>query len=210
MTKFAPLVATAVSAMLGAGSTGIALARSLDGALRWRPVRGIAPLRLLAAAPALALVVAACAGTVDGLPAYTNAPAPSPSASSAMSMSPSASEPAPSAVPAASGSASAAPTPPGSTAPTGATLHISAQNIAFDTDHLEAPAGQAFVLEFDNNDPGVPHNVDIRDANGTSLFKGQIITGPTKASYQVPALAAGRYMFACDVHPDMTGTLTVK
>jgi plastocyanin len=210
MIQFAQLLATAVSAMLAAGSTGIALARSLDSALKRRSARGIAPLRLLAAAPALALVVAACAGTVDGLPANTYAPAPSPSASSAMSMSPSASEPAPSAVPAASGSASAAPIPPASAAPTGATLHISAQNIAFDTDHLEAPAGQAFVLEFDNNDPGVPHNVDIRDANGTNVFKGQIITGPAKVSYQVPALAAGSYTFACDVHPDMTGTLAVK
>ena len=83
-------------------------------------------------------------------------------------------------------------------------------NIQFDTDHLEAPAGQAFVLEFDNNDPGVPHNVEIKDAKGSSMFKGQIITGPAKAAYQVPALAAGTYMFVCDVHPTMTGTLTVK
>jgi plastocyanin len=78
------------------------------------------------------------------------------------------------------------------------------------TDHLEAAAGQAFVLEFDNNDAGIPHNVEIKDASGASVFKGQIITGPAKASYQVPALPAGSYMFLCDVHPNMTGTVTVQ
>ena len=126
-----------------------------------------------------------------------------------MSMSPSASAPATSSAPAAPGPASAAPIQTGSPA-TGALLHISAQNIEFGTDQLQAPAGQAFVLEFDNNDPGVPHNVEIKDATGASIFKGQIITGPAKAAYQVPALAAGTYMFVCDVHPTMTGTLTIK
>jgi plastocyanin len=126
-----------------------------------------------------------------------------------MSMAPSASAPETSGTPAPSGAASAAPDPTGSAAPIEATLHISAQNIQFDTDHLEAPAGQAWVLEFDNNDPGIPHNVEILDATGASVFKGQIVTGPTQASYQVPALAAGSYKFLCDVHPTMTGTLTV-
>jgi hypothetical protein len=72
----------------------------------------------------------------------------------------------------------------GGGAATGSPLHISARNIAFDTNHLEAPAGQAFVVDFDNNDPGVPHNIEIKDATGASLFKGQIITGPAKTSYR--------------------------
>jgi plastocyanin len=124
-----------------------------------------------------------------------------------MDMGPTASTPATTAAPAASVPASVA---PGTPAAAGAPLHISAQNIQFDTDHLEAPAGQAFVLEFDNNDPGVPHNVEIRDATGASVFKGEIITGPAQVSYQIPALAAGSYMFLCDVHPTMTGTVTVS
>jgi plastocyanin len=176
-----------------------------------RPVRHAAPLRLVVTAAAFALVVAACSTAAGGgAPTLTYASAPSHPASSAMNLNPSASAPTTSAVPAASGPASVAPIPTGGSAATGALLHISAQNIQFNTDHLEAPAGQAFVLEFDNNDPGVPHNVEIKDANGASMFKGQIITGPAKASYQVPALAAGNYTFVCDVHPDMTGTLTVK
>ena len=196
------------------------LARLREATLGWRPVRRGASLRVMAVAPALAMVVAACTTVGTGAtPGFTFPVAPSDSAMAGMTMSPPAFAPAPSPAPAASGPASAAPAtsgpasappaPSGSTAVAGATLHISALNIAFDTDHLEAPAGQPFVLEFDNNDPGTPHNVEIKDAGGASVFKGQIITGPAKAMYQVPALAAGTYMFVCDVHPTMTGTLTV-
>jgi len=123
-----------------------------------------------------------------------------------MNMGPEATEPT-AAAPAASAPTLSVPSALGGGAATGSPLHISAQNIAFNTNHLEAPAGQAFVLEFDNSDPGIPHNVEIKDTNGASVFKGQIITGPAKASYQVPALAAGSYTFVCDVHPNMTGTL---
>jgi len=159
------------------------------------------------------MLAAACTGNASGVgPSFTYAPpAPSVSTMPGMDMSPSTSPSTASTPPPAAAPASAPPSSPstsGSSAPTGAVLHISAQSIAFDTNHLEAPAGQAFVLDFDNNDPGIPHNVEIKDANGMSMFKGQIITGPAKISYQVPALAAGTYMFVCDVHPNMTGTLT--
>ena len=176
-----------------------------------RARRRTARLGLMAGAAAFAVVVAACTGNAAGAPPiFTYAP-PAPSASTmpGMDMSPSAGAPAPSAAPASPGPSSASPVPAGSPGAAGATLHIAAQNIAFDTDHLDAPAGQAFVLEFANNDPGIPHNVEIKDATGASVFKGQIITGPAKASYQVPALPVGSYMFLCDVHPNMTGTLTV-
>jgi plastocyanin len=186
-------------------------------AQRWprRPRR----LRLLVAGPALALVVAACSAAV-GAPGYTYAPPSSPSMAP-MSTGPSASAPAPSGSmvpsgPASSGPALATPDPADSGAPAasappaGATAHISAQNIQFDTDHLEASAGQGWVLVFDNNDAGVPHNVEILDARGASVFRGDVVTGPTTVSYQVPALPAGVYKFFCDVHPTMTGMLTVR
>ncbi len=187
-----------------------------------RPSRPALP-RALLAAPVLALVVAACS-TAVGAPAYTYAPPSSPAAPSAaggyasaspMSMPagpgpsvPASAAPA-SAAPASPAPASAAPDPAGSAAPIGLTLRIAAQNIQFDTDHLSAPAGHGWSLEFDNNDPGVPHNVEILDASGASVFKGQIVMGPTKVTYVIPALAAGTYRFLCDVHPTMTGTLTV-
>jgi plastocyanin len=178
--------------------------------LGWRPRRNAKSFGPMVAAVAFALVVAACSSAAGEAPSFTYAPVPSTSTMPGMDMSPPASAAATSAAPAGSEPASAAPSPGGSSATTAAVLHISAQNIEFDTDHLEAPAGQAFVLEFDNNDPGIPHNVEITNASGASLFKGQIIMGPAKASYQVPALAAGNYTFVCDVHPTMTGTLAVK
>jgi plastocyanin len=42
-----------------------------------------------------------------------------------------------------------------------------------------------------------------------SMFKGDIVTGPTVVEYQVPALPAGTYQFVCTVHPNMVGTLSV-
>ena len=104
--------------------------------------------------------------------------------------------------------ATPAPAPSGDAA--GPVLEISAANVAFSTDALQAPAGTPFTIHFKNDDPNVPHNVEIKDAGGASLFKGDIITGPKEASYPVPALAAGSYPFICTVHPTMTGTLTVQ
>ena len=45
----------------------------------------------------------------------------------------------------------------------------------------------------------------------TMLFTGQPLAQPGQTvTYNVPALAAGTYTFICIVHPNMTGTLTVK
>jgi plastocyanin/mono/diheme cytochrome c family protein len=121
-----------------------------------------------------------------------------------------------SASPAASGSAgtSASPAASGSVAPSaaagGTTVSIKAQGIAFTTPDVTAPAGAAFTLSFDNEDAGTPHNVDIKDASGAEAFKTDIFPGVATKTYQVPALAAGAYTFVCDVHANMTGTLTVK
>ena len=164
---------------------------------------------LAVAGPILALVVAACSSAAGAAPGYTYLPSAAPPTSMPAGPGPTGSAPATPAGPGPSTPASAGPGPSAGLPAVGATLHISAQNIQFDTDHLAAPAGQGWVLEFANNDPGIPHNVEILDANGASVFKGEIVTGPTTASYQVPALAAGTYTFLCDVHPTMTGTLTV-
>ena len=58
--------------------------------------------------------------------------------------------------------------------------------------------------------PGVPHNVQVKDASGASVFKGEIFNGVAAKDYQVNALQAGTYSFVCDVHPNMTGTLTAS
>jgi len=76
---------------------------------------------------------------------------------------------------------------------------------------LDAPAGAAFALAFDNEDGGVQHNVAIyRDSSAAdSLFVGDLVTGTVTETYDVPALEAGSYYYRCDVHPQMDGTLEV-
>jgi plastocyanin len=88
--------------------------------------------------------------------------------------------------------------------PSGTTLQVVAKDIAFDQTCLAAPAGQAFTIEFDNEDANTPHNVDIltsQDPSAPSLFAGDLVTGVATQTYDVPALDAGTYFFRCDVHP---------
>jgi cytochrome c oxidase subunit II len=92
----------------------------------------------------------------------------------------------------------------------GPVLELSAKNVQFSTDALQAPAGTAFGIKFVNDDPSVQHNVEIKDAGGAQVFLGDLITGPAEIDYTVPALPAGTYTFICTVHPNMTGTLTVQ
>jgi hypothetical protein len=85
-----------------------------------------------------------------------------------------------------------------------------ANAIAFDKTELQLPAGQETTLPFDNKDVGIPHNVAIyTEQGGEALFQGEIITGPAKVDYSVPALDPGSYYFQCDVHPNMSGTVAV-
>ena len=106
--------------------------------------------------------------------------------------------------------ASATPAPAASGAAEGPVVELAAQNIAFSTGDLQAPAGQPFTIHFKNDDTSVPHDVEIKDGSGNVAFKGDIITGPSDTNYSVPALTAGTYTFQCTVHPNMTGTLTVQ
>ena len=158
------------------------------------------PVALALTAVAVAVLSAACSTTEPG---WTVAPPPSatpvPSASGDVSPAPS------------DGTASEAPSSdaPSSEAPSGTVLQIAALNIAFDKAELSAPADQPFQIEFANNDAGIPHNVEIKDAGGTSVFTGEIFNGVETRTYDVPALPAGTYTFICTVHPNMTGTLTV-
>ena len=86
---------------------------------------------------------------------------------------------------------------------------MSALNIAFDPTELSVPADQAFQIAFANNE-ALPHNIEIKDAGGASIFQGEVFTGVATRTYDVPALAAGSYQFVCTVHPNMVGTLTAQ
>ena len=115
--------------------------------------------------------------------------------------------------------AAASPPPPPSGEPGqsgepagGPVLMLAAEQVAFDTAELSAPADTPFKIEFDNRDPSIPHNVAIHEGSptGPEVFRGEVFPGPAKKTYDVPALQAGSYGFICSVHPNMAGTLTVQ
>ena len=92
---------------------------------------------------------------------------------------------------------------------------ISAEGVQFNTDALEFKAGEESHLHFTNED-SVQHNVAIyedtaaADSQTDVLFDGEIISGGDDADYSIPALDKGEYVFQCDIHPAMRGTVTVE
>lgn len=106
--------------------------------------------------------------------------------------------------------ASHSPPPPGSAAPGQLELQLAAKDVKFDKASLDAPADTPFTIRFQNDDAAVAHNVAIHDGTGQEDFKGEIFQGVDVRTYPVQPLKAGSYTFLCSVHPNMTGTLTVK
>ena len=87
---------------------------------------------------------------------------------------------------------------------------IVAQGNAFAPSTLDVTADKAFTLTLDNKD-SAPHNVAIyTDSSAAQPISVGEIVSSTKATQQVPALAAGSYFFRCDVHHEMTGTINAK
>ena len=87
---------------------------------------------------------------------------------------------------------------------------LAAANIAFEPTSLTVPAGEAFTLQFHNQDANTQHNVQIFDDPkfaGTPLFSGALVTGVRQTDYEVDPLEAGAYFFHCEVHPTMTGEM---
>jgi plastocyanin len=92
--------------------------------------------------------------------------------------------------------------------PSGDAVSIIAKDIKFVPTAVSVKADTAFDIVFDNQD-GAPHDIDIANPSGGSLFKGEIVTS-SKVTYAVPALPAGTYGFICDVHPEMKGAITAQ
>jgi plastocyanin len=86
----------------------------------------------------------------------------------------------------------------------------------FTTDCLAVPVGEPYTIDFNNQDPGQPHNVNVYtdDSATESLLmpplEGQII-GPDSITYEGdPIDEEGEYFFQCDFHAaTMTGTFVV-
>jgi plastocyanin len=93
------------------------------------------------------------------------------------------------------------------------TLQVVAKNIEYDVKALTVTGGQPFAIQFVNQDAGIDHDVDIRDAAGKAVIQDEPHTpGGQTSVYQYTPLQPGTYTFICSVHPigPMTGVLTVK
>jgi plastocyanin len=179
--------------------------------------------RLTIAFTLLAATAAIAACSASAPPGWTYAPAPSAtpipsgaSGSPGASASAAPSE-APSAAPSVEPSSAASPSAGGSGG-TGETLTVTAPvgaaGTGFDPTTLEAKADSPLTLVFDNQDTGVPHDLVLKNPDGSKVAvtgDAAIFPGPGQRTFGVPALAAGDYTFLCEVHPaTMTGKLTVK
>jgi plastocyanin len=88
----------------------------------------------------------------------------------------------------------------------GGRVTLVADDLRWDTDCLNAPAG-ALTIEVDNRDEGQNHNVHLPTAPGSPAT--DLEQGRSRQELDVD-LAAGSYEYICDIHPNMVGTLTVE
>ena len=90
----------------------------------------------------------------------------------------------------------------------GASITIEARDLTFNPDIVTAPSGVPLRLVLDNQDQGVSHDLHVFQGD-TDLGQAPAVVGSGLTSIELPALAPGRYQFACTLHPDMIGTIIV-
>lgn len=84
-----------------------------------------------------------------------------------------------------------------------------AQDLSFVPSSVRLPSGVALGITLNNRDPGILHNITIDSERGDVVFRGETFAGIEERTYVVAPLTAGGYRLLCDVHPTMTGTITV-
>jgi plastocyanin len=90
------------------------------------------------------------------------------------------------------------------------TVEVTAENMAFSTDTITAPAGEDFTISYTNNDT-VPHKLSVyTEEGGEVIVQGEIMNQGESEEIDVSALEPGTYYFMCDLHPDMNGQLVVE
>src|SRR3990172_6165106 len=89
---------------------------------------------------------------------------------------------------------------------------IVGENLLFDKDRIEVPAGSRVKIVFDNRDTGVLHNFAAYETSeAKELLEGtDLEAGPVVQELTFEAPPPGEYFFRCDAHPTtMLGTLVV-
>ncbi|MCK9519703.1 MAG: cupredoxin domain-containing protein, partial [Dehalococcoidia bacterium] len=91
---------------------------------------------------------------------------------------------------------------------------VTANNMKFDTNRIEATAGEEFTLTFENKD-SVMHNISFyTDSSASEILapgaEGEIIRSDESATMTFTPPAPGTYFFHCDLHPDMKGDFVVN
>jgi plastocyanin len=87
-------------------------------------------------------------------------------------------------------------------------LEIVAEDLGFDTDRLQVPAGGQVTIQVVNKDQAVLHNFHVTDAPGEPATR--LEAGPNSQNLTLRIDAVGTYTFICDTHPGMTGVLEVS
>jgi plastocyanin len=103
------------------------------------------------------------------------------------------------------------PPPPGGGGGPGGPIELHAKDIAFSPTKLIASSADV-TIHFVNDDANTPHNVavfDGSDANAPAIVHGDLVTGPASEDIALTLPGPGSYYFHCDVHPQMTGTITL-
>lgn len=92
-------------------------------------------------------------------------------------------------------------------------VNIMAKDKAFNTSTITVPAGAQVIINFDNQDSGVQHDIAFYTDSSASntIYRILATTGPDKITDTFIAPSTpGTYFFRCDFHPTtMTGQFIV-
>ena len=95
----------------------------------------------------------------------------------------------------------------------GQVVHLKAEEVKFNTDKITVKAGEEVTVDFENGDADVYHNMAVYEGDGPDaapIFNGEGFPGDDERSYTFKAPKAGAYVFVCDFHPNMKGTLVAE
>ena len=99
-----------------------------------------------------------------------------------------------------------------SCSPTGTTVNVVAQNTAFKSQCLAAPANVQFTVSYENKD-SIGHNIVFLESHTATqvMFRADIFAGPATKTFTAGPFKPGTYAFHCEVHPgQMSGAFVVK